>query len=154
MLAVVFATEDAGDRDALLIEGSKALMALLTVGLAGTLLKQLADAHQARRRRDDQQAEFCLDKYRRVVEATNRLRRIPLLVPADASPDTLRGRVHDVLDVAAELRLVKHQIYASRGASGPFARPEALTERLEPMYAYADALARELQSVLGDTHQA
>jgi hypothetical protein len=148
-LASLFATRDSSDRNELWLEVGKALVTLLTVGVLGTLLKQLADAYQAKRRRQEQRAEFRLEKYQRLVQTTNKLRRIPLLVPADPSLEALRGHLLEVLDVGAELRVIKHEIYASRKVQdAPFKDTEAVTRTLEQMYAYADAMASEFEAAL------
>jgi hypothetical protein len=82
---------------------------LVIVGILGTVLKLLADDYQAKRLRLAQQSEFRLDKYRRLVQITNMLRRIPLLVPVDWSEETLRKCLFDILDVGAELRVTKRE---------------------------------------------
>lgn len=148
-------TRDPDGQKTLWLDLARGLVTLVIVGILGTVLKLLADDYQARRLREEQRSEFRMDKYRRLVKTTNKLRRIPLLVPADSSPGSLRQYLLDILDVGAELRVIKHEIWASGGVSdSPFPDPEPVTHRLERMYSYVDALASEFEQALSELHVA
>jgi hypothetical protein len=149
-------TRTPAGRNTLWLDLAQGLVTLVIVGILGTALKLLADDYQAKRLRQEQRSEFRMDKYRRLVQTTNKLRTIQLLVAVDSSPDTMRKCMLDVLDVSAELRVIKHEIWVSREVrpDPPFPTPEPVTEMLEQMFAYTDALAREFDQALSETHAA
>jgi hypothetical protein len=107
-------TRNPTEQNTLWLDLARGLVTLVIVGILGTVLKLLADEYQAKRLRQGQRSEFRVDKYRRLVKTTNKLRRIPLLAPADSSGPTLRQHLLDILDVGAELRVIKHEIWVSR----------------------------------------
>jgi hypothetical protein len=148
-------TRNPTGQNTLWLDLARGLVTLVIVGILGTVLKLLADEYQANRLRQEQRSEFRADKYQRLVKTTNKLRRIPLLAPADSSVGTLRQHLLDILDVGAELRLIKHEISVSREVpDSPFPNPQPVTELLEQMYAYADALAGEFEKALSEPHAA
>ena len=150
---VLMVTRTPAGQDTLWLDVAQGLVTLVIVGILGTVLKLLADDYEAKRLRRAQQSEFCVDKYRRLVQTCNKLRRIPLLVPVDWSEDTLRKCLFDILDVGAELRVIKHEI-SVRGElpDSPFPEPNPVTGKLERMYLYTDALAGEFDKVLSEPH--
>jgi hypothetical protein len=148
-------TRTPAGQNTLWLDVAQGLVTLVIVGILGTVLKLLADDYQAKRLRQAQQSEFRVDKYRRLVQITNKLRRISLLVPVDWSEDTLRKCLFDILDVSAELRVLKHEIsVSSEVPDSPFPNPTPVTEKLERMYAYTEALAGEFDKALSETHPA
>jgi hypothetical protein len=147
--AAVLLTRDPTGQNALMLELGKGLLQLVVIGVLGTVLKLLADAHQAKRLRAEQRAEFWRNKYYRLVEATNKLRRVPLVLPVDPEPTNLQQHMLTVLEVAAELRVIKHEISVTAGVrDSPIADFKKVTKPLEDMYAYADALAVEFEKAL------
>jgi hypothetical protein len=127
--AVIFFKRDSTGQNALVRELGKGLLQLVEIGVLGTVLKLLADAHQAKRLRAEQRAKFWRNKYRRLVEATNKLRRVPLVLPADPVPATLQQHMLTVLDVASELRVIKHEIHVAVGLpDSPIAGIEQVTK--------------------------
>lgn len=145
----VLLTRDPTDRNALVLEVGKGSLQLVVIGVLGTLLKLLADAHQAKRLRAEQHAEFWRSKYRRLVEATNKLRGIPLVLPVDPKPAALQQHMLTVLDVASELRVIKHEISVTAGVhDSPIRDVQQVTQRLVAMYKYADVLASEFKKAL------
>lgn len=153
-IALMVTRTQAG-QNTLWLDVAQGLVTLVIVGILGTVLKLLADDYQAKRLRQAQQSEFQMDKYRRLVQICNKLRRIPLLVPVDWSEDTLRKCLFDILDVGIELRVIKHEIsVSSEVQDSPFPNPTQVTQMLEQMYAYTDALAGEFDWALSETHAA
>jgi hypothetical protein len=145
----VLLTRGPADRNALVLEVGKGLLQLVVIGVLGTLLKLLADAHQAKRLRAEQHAEFWRNKYRRLVEATNKLRGIPVVLPVDPVPATLQRHMLTVLDVASELRVIKHEIFVTDGVQdSPIRDVHQVTNPLVAMYKYADMLASAFEEAL------
>jgi hypothetical protein len=111
--AAVIATRTPHDRSQLWSEVGKGLIGLVVVGVLGTVLKLLADAYQARRRIAERLDEFRIDKYRRVVEATNAIRKAGTLINANRSVRTWSDQMLALIDASNELRLIKHEIHLS-----------------------------------------
>jgi hypothetical protein len=150
--SAVIATRSAADRSQLWSELGRGLIGLVLAGILGTVLKLLADAYQARRQVEERRDEFRQDKYRRVVQATNALRKAETLINANRSVKTWSQQMLALIEASNELRLVKHEIdLASRGVSDPpfrdFARIVWLLER---MYRYMESLTRDSQSTSSD----
>jgi len=143
--AGVIATRTPHDRSQLWSELGKGLIGLAIVGVLGTLLKLLGDAYQERRRVAERRDEFRIDKYRRVVEATNTLRKAGTLINANRSVRTWSDQMLALIDASNELRLIKHEIHlSSDGVSEPpFRNYEDITWLLETMYRYTDSLTKD-----------
>jgi hypothetical protein len=143
--AAVISTRGAGDRTKLWSEVGKGLIGLVLVGVLGTLLKLLADAYQARRQLAERRDDFRHDKYRRVVEATNALRKAGTLVNANRSVPTWSNQMLALIDASNELRLIKHEIYlSSDGVSDPpFRDYTEIVWLLETMYRYTEFVTED-----------
>src|SRR5919106_4102147 len=113
--AVVLATRDANQQAELWQELGKGFIQVLAIGVLGTALKLLVDHYQAQRDRRDQRQQFRQDKYDRLVDATNRLRKVPILINANRSVKTWSEQMLAVIDAGLDLRMIKHQIASSRG---------------------------------------
>jgi hypothetical protein len=149
-LLVVFLAVGAKQRDELVLELGKGLIQLLVVVVLGIALKLLVDryqdeqqrAEQERQRRqakEDQNRQFRQDKYDRLVQATNELRRVPILINANRSVKTWSEQMLAVIDAGLTLRMIKHQIYSSRGLDDPpFPDYKKLVYLFEFMYQYTD----------------
>jgi hypothetical protein len=154
-IIALMVTRTPAGQNTLWLDVAQGLVTLMIVGILGTVLKLLAEDYQAKRLRQAQQYEFRVDKYRRLVQITNKLHRISLLVLVDWYEDTLRRCLFDIVDAGAELQVIKHEIWVSRKVQDlPFPKPEPVTGRLERMYAYTDALAREFDQALSELHAA
>jgi hypothetical protein len=152
-------TRTPAGQNTLWLDVAQGLVTLVIVGILGTVLKLLADDYQAKRLRQEKQSEFWVDKYRRLVQITNKLHRISHLVPVDWSEDLLRKCLFDITDVSAELQVIKQEIWVSSGVlDSPFPNPKLVTEKLERklerMYAYTEALAGEFDQALSEAHAA
>ena len=149
-LAIVFATIGAEQRSELWLELGKGLIELLAVVVLGAAVKLLTDryrqqqddAEQAQRAitaRDEQNRRFRQDKYDTLVDVTNSLRKVPILIDANRSVKTWSEQMRDVMDAGLKLRAIKHQIYSSRDvAEPPFPHNAALVYLIEVMYHYTD----------------
>ena len=112
--------------------------------MLGAVLKFLADHYKDERERLAQDARFRQDKYDRLVEATNALRRVPILIDADKSVQTFNKQLRHVVEAGLKLRMIKHQIWSSRDVpSPPFPDYEELTYLFESLYHYTDWLIDE-----------
>jgi hypothetical protein len=138
--AVIVATRDAHGQSQLWSELARGFIGLALAGVLGTMLKLLADAYQARRQVAERRAEFRADKYRRVVEATNALRKAGTLINANRSVKTWSEQMLELVDASNALRLVKHEIaLSSEGVSDPPFRDHAEVVRLlTTMYRYLE----------------
>jgi hypothetical protein len=147
-LTIFFAiliTRSGTDGDELLKEAGKAALQVLTVAVLGTVLKLLADHYKDRQERLAQHARFRLDKYDRLVEATNALRRVPILINADKSVKTFDEQLRQVVEAGLKLRMIKHQISSSADVPDPpFPDTENLTYLFECLYHYTDSLIEKL----------
>jgi hypothetical protein len=154
--AAVIATRTPRDRSELWSEVGKGLIGLVIVGVLGTVLKLLAEAYQERRRlaeRLDEERrrlaerldEFRIEKYRRVVEATNTLRKAGTLIDANRSVRTWSDQMLALIDASNLLRLIKHEIQlSSDGVSDPPFRNYAdIVWLLETMYRYTESLTED-----------
>lgn len=149
-LLVVFLAVDAEQRGELALELGKGLIQLLVVVVIGAAVKLLVDryqdqqqrAEQERQRRqakEDQNRQFRQDKYDRLVQATNELRRVPIFINANRSVNTWSEQMLAVIDAGLTLRMIKHQIYSSRGLDErPFPDYQKLARLIEFMYEYTD----------------
>jgi hypothetical protein len=149
-LLIVILAVSAKQRDDLILELGKGLIQLLVVVVLGVALKLLVDryqdeqqrAEQERQRRqakEDQNRQFRQDKYDRLVQATNELRRVPILINANRSVKTWSEQMLAVIDAGLTLRMIKHQIYSSRGLDEPpFPDYKKLVYLFEFMYQYTD----------------
>ena len=180
LLGLLLVTVPPDQRNELLVQIGNGLTQLLVVVLLGAALKLLGDRYQAQQqaaeqRRATRQANleqrraahqakaaqdraFRQDKYDRLVRATNRLRRVPILIDADRSVATWNQQMLAVVDVSLDLRMIKHQIYSSQGATHPpFERIDELTYLFELMYHYTDWVTSDLgdrKKELSDVHDA
>ena len=149
-LLVVFLAVGAKQRDELVLELGKGLIQLLVVVVLGVALKLLVDRYQdeqqraeqqqqRRQAKEDQNRQFRQDKYDRLVQATNELRRVPILINANRSVKTWSEQMLAVIDAGLTLRMIKHQIYSSRGLDDPpFPDYKKLVYLFELMYQYTD----------------
>jgi hypothetical protein len=146
-LAIFFAvllTHSGSDQDELWKEAGKAALQVLTVAVLGAVLKLLADHYKDEQERLAKDASFRQDKYDRLVEATNALRRVPILIDADKSVNTFDEQLRQVVEAGLKLRMIKHQIWSSRGLNKPpFPDYRELTYLFESLYYYTDWLIAE-----------
>jgi hypothetical protein len=139
VLAVAFVLLNAEHTQDLGLEVGKGAVQLLVVVLFGGVVKLLADRYQDGQRRADLNREFRQDKYNRLVEATNALRKISIRVHADPSVETRNEQMIELIDAGLKLRMIKHQIYSSRElADPPFPNYLKLAYLFEVMYHYTD----------------
>ena len=136
VFAAVIATRDPTTRSTLWFELAKGMIQLLVVVVVGALLKFIADAYQARSTRADAQDEFRRDKHRRLVAATATLRKVAVLIEANRSVKTWSAQMLSAIDVAGELRTLRHEIEASNASTDP------------PFERYGDELAISLAGML------
>jgi len=119
---------DTANREALVAEGAKALLTLLTVGVVGVIVKLLVDdrayaqkksdeerlqieqRQYAERVRADEKEErlqaFRTDKIRRLAAVTNVLRLAPTLIAANRSAKTYNEQMRLVINAGLELVLL------------------------------------------------
>jgi hypothetical protein len=154
-LIVVFLLEDDDRRAEIGVDVGKGLIELLAVVLIGAALKLIADryqdqqredaeARQARAVKDEQNRRFRQDKYDRLVESTNGLRRVPILIDANRSVKTWSEQMLEVIDAGLTLRTIKHQIYSSRDLDDlPFPNYRAVSWLIEAMYGYAEWMTED-----------
>jgi hypothetical protein len=149
-LAVPVATSDSTDRDEIGSESAKGLIQLVLVVLLGAALKLLVDRyqdqeHRAEQIREDHQRlaeqnrQFRQDKYDRLVQSTNQLRRAWVLIAANRSVKTWSEQMYAVIEAGLTLRMIKHQIYSSRDIQyPPFPNHREVVHLTELMYRYMD----------------
>jgi hypothetical protein len=126
------------------MEAGKAALQVFTVAVLGTVLKLLADHYQDEQERLAQDARFRQDKYDRLVEATNALRRVPILIDADKSVRTFDEQLRQVVEAGLKLRMIKHQIWSSKDVPNPpFPDHRELTYLFESLYHYTDCVIAE-----------
>jgi hypothetical protein len=129
------------EREELWTDVGKGLIDVVVVVVLGGLVKQLADAHQDRRRRTEAQQRFREDKYDRIVAATSALRR-GLITMTTGLEQTSGAGLRALLDADATLRAVKHEIYASKAlADRPLRDPDPVIRELESMFGYTTTTA-------------
>lgn len=138
--AAVLLLQDGEQRDRLWVEVGRGLIQLVVIGVAGTALKLIADGYQARGERAERHYEFRIDKHRRLLAATNVLRRAAILVAANRSVRTWTGQMDALMDAGFELRAIKHEIGASAVAADPppFLNGDAIMRQVDAMAAYID----------------
>jgi hypothetical protein len=149
-LVIIWAMSDAAARESLRTELGNAMIQLVVVVVLGTVLKLIVDHHQAlaqraeqkehaRQEKAEQDQHFRQEKYDRLVEVTNQLRRVPVLIEANRSVNTWSAEMAAVIDAGLQLRSLKHQIFTTRVLNfPPFTSHRELTELLETMYHYTD----------------
>jgi hypothetical protein len=146
-LAIFFAvlrTRAGTDHNELVKEAAKAALQVLTVAVLGGVLKLLADHYKEEQERLAQDARFRQDKYDRLVEATNALRRVPILLDADRSLKTFDEQLRQIVEAGLKLRMIKHQIWSSKDVPDPpFRDHRKLAYLFESLYHYADWLIAE-----------
>lgn len=143
-LVAVFLSGDAEQRDDLRSELAKGLIQLIVVVVFGAALKLLVDHYQAEQQRAAQNRQFRQDKYDRLVQATNQLRRVWILIDANRSAKTWSHQMLSVINAGLTLRMIKHQIYSSRDLTDPpFPNHRALVHLFELMYRYTDWVAAD-----------
>jgi hypothetical protein len=146
-LAIYFAiplTRSPADRDELWKEAGKAALPVVTVAVLGAVLKLLADHYKDEQEHLARDARFRQDQYDRLVEATNTLRRVPILIKADWSVKTFDEQLLQVVEAGLKLRMIKHQIWSSRDVPDPpFPDYRELTYLLESLYHYTDSVIDE-----------
>lgn len=135
----VFLLVDAKQRGELWLELDRGLIQLVVVVVFGAALKLVADRYQERQQRAEQNHLFRQDKYDRLVQATNELRRVPILIDANRSVKTWSDQMLAVINTGLTLRMIKHQIYSSRRLKEPpFPNYKELVYLFELMYDYTD----------------
>ena len=140
----VLGTRSGPNRDELWMEAGKAALQVFTVAVLGTVLKLLADHYKDEQERLAQDARFRQDKYDRLVEATNALRRVPILIDADKSVKTFDEQLRQVVEAGLKLRMIKHQIWSSKDVPDPpFPDHRELTYLFESLYHYTDRVIAE-----------
>jgi hypothetical protein len=152
-LVTVFAMISPTQGTELWMEVGKGLIEILAVVVFGTALKLLTDRYQQQQHdaeetrralaaKEEQNQRFRQGKYDRLVEATNQLRKVPILIAANRSVKTWSAEMGDVIDASLRLRAIKHEVYSSRRvASPPFRDTAALVYLFEVMYHYTDWVA-------------
>jgi hypothetical protein len=135
------------NRNALWTEAGKAALQVLTVAVLGAVIKLLSDAYQRERERLARDWAFRQDKYDRLVEATNALRRVPILVDAYQTPTALDEQLREVVEAGLKLRMIKHQIWSSKDLRHPpFPDHRELRFLFEWLYHYTDSLIDDLST--------
>jgi hypothetical protein len=146
-LAIFFAvlrTRTGADHNELVKEAAKAALQVLTVAVLGGVLKLLADHYKEEQERLAQDARFRQDKYDRLVDATNALRRVPILIDADRSLKTFDEQLRQIVEAGLKLRMIKHQIWSSKDVPDPpFTDHRELAYLFESLYHYTDWLIVE-----------
>jgi hypothetical protein len=155
--AVIMATSTTRQQEALWIELGKGLVQVLVIGVAASMLKLIADHHletrkqdekraEDERRRQDERAEFRSAVHRRLVAATNAIRRAPILIEANRSVRTWSAEMLEIVDAGFELRLIRHEISSSRQAPDPPFNDEErdyIEERIGVMLNFVEAVAAD-----------
>jgi hypothetical protein len=153
----VLATRTPEQQATLWTEVGKGLVQLLVIGVAGTMLKLLANDYLARRRRQDEladeqhrqaelRAEFRGAIHRRLVSAINVIRKAPIVIEANQSVRTWSEQMLAIVDVGYELRLVRHELSSSRQAPHPpFSKDEReyIAASLHDMIGFIDAVGAD-----------
>jgi hypothetical protein len=129
------------DRSTLWVELGKGAIQILVVVVLGTALKTVVDAYQDRRRRAEQLDAFRQDKYMRLVDATNTLRRAQTLIRANRSVRTWSDQALNIVDAGLTLRRIKHEIALSSEA---FPNSGAFVAVLHGMYSYTELIEKDL----------
>jgi hypothetical protein len=119
--ALAYASLNGPRRDAVLEDVPKATFTFLLVGVLGVLVKYLVDRHRDERAReekshsDERAREEKIDDFRkemidRLVEATSRIRRVPMLVEAHRSANAYAEQMKETIDAYNEIRRTRHEI--------------------------------------------
>jgi hypothetical protein len=141
-LVLLFVTADAEQKRALRFEFAKGAIQLVVVVILGAALKLLTDRYQQRALQSEEQRQFRQDKYDRIVDATNQLRKVPILIEGNRSAKTWSEQMLSILDAGLSLRTLKHQFYASGALDyRPFPNHKELVLLVELMYHYTDWVA-------------
>jgi hypothetical protein len=144
LLVIVFLLANPQEGSRLRVEAGKALMQVIVVVVLGAALKQVADAYQEGRQRADRVREFRADIRRRLVDATNVLRKAQSRIEADGSVETLSQQMLEMIDAGQALRVIRHEIEATETAPEPqpFAKDDraCIDHLLRRMYGYVNCL--------------
>lgn len=117
--AIVLWVANSKQQSELFTELGKGLLQVVVIGVLGTVLKLLVDDYQERRQRADQQAAFRLDIHRRLVGVANVLRKARTLIQANRTVKTWNEQMLEIMEAGYELRLMRHEIEASRRVPDP-----------------------------------
>ncbi|WP_270938598.1 hypothetical protein [Falsiroseomonas oryzae] len=151
---------DRAEQRKLLAEAGKILMQLAAIGVVGAVVKTMLDSMlDDRRRRAKQEdetrerrharsewlADFRADKLRRLVAATNTVRRARVLIPAHGSAKTYGEQMRELQQVGLEIGLIRHEIHAlGAGEDNPaFPGWPALRDLLHRLERYLHDLVLE-----------
>jgi hypothetical protein len=161
-LLVVFATIDSDERSDLWMEVGKGLIQVLAVVIFGAAVKLVADRYQERQAeaerarqalavKAEQNRAFRQDKYDKLVETTNLLRKVQIHIDADPSKETWSEQMPDVIAAGLRLRSIKHQIYSSWVVEDrPFRDNAAIVWLFELMYHYTDWVTEDFAERVRD----
>jgi hypothetical protein len=110
LAALAYASLNGPRRNAVLEEVPKATFTFLLVGVLGVLVKYLVDRHRDERAREEQMDDFRKEMIDRLVEATSRIRRVPMLVDAHRSAKAYAEQMKETIDAYLEIRRTRHEI--------------------------------------------
>ena len=154
LAGLAYLTQDAAGRDTVLQELPKATFTFLLVGVLGVFVKELLDRRREEEARSEALNEFRREMVRRLVEATHRVRRIPILVEGDRSAEAYGEQMREATDAYLDLRAVRHEI-DNLGVleNAAFDDWPVIRESLQVMEAYLAALLDEYRASNADVRR-
>jgi hypothetical protein len=147
LAGLAFVSQSAHGRDEVLQELPKATFTFLLVGVLGVFVKEFIDRRREEAARSEALNEFRREMTRRLVDATHRVRRVPILIEADKSARMYSEQMREVTDAYLELRAVRHEI-DNLGAleNAAFDDWPATRQSLQAIEAYLAALIDEYRA--------
>jgi hypothetical protein len=130
---------------------------LFLIGVLGAVLKLLgdlyadrrepdADAERVRAERDAEAERFRSDVRRRLVAATNTLRKARILIEANRSVLTWSTQMMEIVGARFDLSALRHELEVSVGArAAPFPDPELVILPIQEMERYLEWLTDDLE---------
>lgn len=150
VFAAVFRTLGAAARTLVMTNALSVLVQLAALGIAGGILTWILnerskekEALAARRQkwidRQDALNAFRREVAARLIEATNVVRRAPLLIESHQSKKTYGEQLRAIMDQKMEISSLRHEIETSRA----FASSPRIAPHLTAMEGYLDGLVAE-----------
>jgi hypothetical protein len=136
-----FANEES--QSVIRLETAKTFLQLLAIGILGALAKWSFDEHNRSRERAATINEFRKEILRRLVAATNQVRKVPVLIEAAQSAGTYGEQMLLLVDSRQELSLIRHEI---ESASKAFSDMPKIRANLQSMEDYLDGLVKEFKT--------
>jgi DNA repair exonuclease SbcCD ATPase subunit len=130
-------------RSVILLEIAKIFLQLLVIGVLGALAKWIFDEYNRSRDRAATINEFRKEILKRLVDVTNQVRSVPVLIEAHQSARTYGEQMRLLINSRQELSLIRHEIQTT---SETFSELLKIRKSLESMQGYLDGLITEFRT--------